>query len=110
MNALDIIEQVREHDAELVVEENKLYVRGKGGRLPEGLREALREQKVAVMVALGAPIDRAVAGIIAELRPNLPPSLRGVPDASLLALVNWSIIHAWEKTLRQAQLRHEVER
>jgi hypothetical protein len=110
MNALQIIEQVRAHDAELVLDSDRLVIRGRGARLPDDLHAALREHKAEVMIALGAPLDRTVAGILAELRPTLPESLRGLPDASLLAMVNWTIIHAWEKTIRQAHLKHEAER
>ena len=97
MNALDIIEQVREHDAELVVEENKLIVRGKGERLPEDLHAALREHKAEIMVALGAPFDAAIASILDEMRPYLPPAVKRLSDRNLLALVNWSMVHAWNK-------------
>jgi hypothetical protein len=110
LNALDIIEQVRAHDAELVLEDDQLVIHGHGERLPDDLYAELREHKAEVMVALGAPLDRTVAGILAELRPNLPEPLRTLPDASLLAMVNWTLIHAWEKTIRQAHLKHEAER
>jgi hypothetical protein len=110
MNALEIIEKVRSHDAELHVEADRLVIRGRGERLPEALQAELKQHKVELMVALGAPLDKAVAAILPELRPNLPAPLRAIPDGSLLALVNWSIIAAWEKTIRNAQLRHEAQR
>ena len=45
MNAIEIIQQVRAHDAELMLEEDRLVVRGRGPRLPEELQTALREHK-----------------------------------------------------------------
>ena len=103
MNAFEIIERVRALDAEVVVDGDGLVVRGRGDRLPEYLRAALLEHKAEVMVALGVPIDRTVASILTELRPQLPPTLRSLPDASLLALVNWTIMHAWVATLRRLE-------
>jgi len=104
MNAADIIQQIRAHDAELVLDEDRLIVRGKGPRLPEELQAALREHKAEVMIALGAPIDRTVAAILNELRPHLPPSLKQLPDGHLLMLVNWSIIAAFESSVRAVHL------
>jgi hypothetical protein len=52
------------------------------------------------MVALGAPVEETVASILADIRPNLPPAIRALPDGSLLALVNWSMLHAWSKAAR----------
>jgi hypothetical protein len=103
MNAIELIERVREHDAEITLQDNKLVVKGSGDRLPDELRAALREHRAEILVALGAPIDRAVATVLGELRPNLPPTLRKLPDGDLLVLVNWTIIAAWEKTIRQFQ-------
>ncbi len=100
--ALSVIEEVRRHNLELVLQDSKLIVRGRGERLPDELRASLREHRAAIMIALGAPIEKAVATILAELRPNLPPSLRRLPDGDLLALINWTIIACWEKTIRQA--------
>jgi hypothetical protein len=100
MNALEIIEQVRAHDADVVLENNQLIVRGRGKRLPEELQTALREQKAAVMVALGAPADAAVASVLAELRPFLLPALQRLPDSQLLVLVNFAIFHAFNKAVR----------
>ena len=51
------------------------------------------------LASLGLSLDTAVAGILDELRPQLPGSLRNLPDDRLLALVNWSIMAAWEKTI-----------
>ncbi len=52
----------------------------------------------------------AVASILAELRPQLPVALRRLDDRRLLALVNWSIIAAWEATIRRASQRVEAPR
>ena len=110
MNASQILEEVHKHGADLSLRDGKLVLRGSGPTLPEELQVEIREQKAELMVALGAPIEETVSAILADIRPNLPPAIRGLPDGSLLVLVNWSIIHAWEKTIRSAQLRHEAER
>ena len=102
MNAVEIIEKVREHDAELVVENDRLLVRGRASPLPDDLRQALRDHKAELMVALGVPFDRTVAFVLAELRPHLPKPLRGLPDDHLLVLVNWSIMAAFEAAIREA--------
>ena len=103
MNALEIIEQVRVHNAELCLDGEGLVIRGKGARLPIELREAIREQKAAVMVALGAPHDAAVAAILQDVRPFLPPAIQKISDANLLILVNWAILHAWGRTVGAVQ-------
>jgi hypothetical protein len=69
--------------------------------LPEDLLIELSREKPAVMVALGAPFDRAVGSILNEVRPHLPPALRDLSDAKLLVMVNWTIMAAWQKTLEQ---------
>jgi hypothetical protein len=71
--------------------------------LPEDLIASLTTEKPAVIVALGAPFDSAIASILGELRPNLPPALRGLSDSRLLVMVNWSIMEAWLKTLRKLE-------
>jgi hypothetical protein len=101
MNALEIIEQVRAHNAEVVVENDQLIVRGRGERLPQELRAALKRHKAELLVALGAPREVGVLEVLAEIRPYLPEPLRSVPDASLLALVNWSMLHAWGRALAE---------
>ena len=103
MNALEIIEQVKAHDAEVVLENNQLIVRGRGKRLPRELSEALREQKSAVMIALGAPYDATVASVLDEIRPFLVPALRGLSDSQLLVLVNFSIIRAFNRAVGSFQ-------
>ena len=101
MNALEIIEQVRAHNAELLIEDERLILRGRGERLPEELQAALKENKAAVMVALGAPHDSAVASVLSDIRPHLPPAMQRVSDSNLLVLVNWAILHAFNKSVRE---------
>jgi len=107
MNALEIIEQVRAHNAELVVVDDRLLVRGRSGPLPEDLEQTLREHKAELLVALGVPIDRTVAFVLAELRPHLPKPLRGLSDDRLLVLVNWSIIASFEAAVREMSREHQ---
>jgi hypothetical protein len=99
MNAIELIETVRSFNVELVLEEDKLVLRGSGERLPEELRDQLVEHKAELLIALGAPMDRTIAGILDEIRPHLPVALSRLPDSKLLALVNWSLIHAWGKAV-----------
>jgi hypothetical protein len=101
MNALQIIEQVRAHNAEVVVENEQLIVRGKGERLPEDLRAAVKRHKAELLVALGAPREVGALEVLAEIRPYLPKALRDLPDSSLLALVHWSMLHAWNRALHE---------
>jgi hypothetical protein len=106
MNAMEIIEQVRALNADLVVEDGQLMVRGKGNRLPEDLRTALREHKAEVLVALGVPHDVVLASILRELRPHLTANLQRLPDSSLLVLVNFAILNAFGKYMRELEIRH----
>jgi hypothetical protein len=99
VNAIEIIERVREHDAELVVENDRLLVRGRASPLPDDLRQALQDHKAELLVALGAP---AVASVLKELRPYLPKPLRGLPDDKLLVLINWAIMASFERAIREA--------
>jgi len=101
VNALEIVRAVQEHGATLTLEDGRLLVKGAGQRLPDDLRSELAQHKTEVLVALGCPLDKTLAGILAELRPNLTPALRALPDDKLLALVNWHIIAAWEKAIRE---------
>lgn len=100
MNALEVIRQVYALDGKLTMGEGKLKVLSLAP-LPDDLRQALREHKPSVMVALGAPLDVVVANILEELRPNLPKSLQTLSDDQLLALVNWSIMAAWERAIQK---------
>ena len=109
MNALDIIEQVRAHHAEVVLEASQLVIRGRGDPLPDELQIALREHKAEVMVALGAPANMAVAAVLAEIRPYLPPALKRTSDENLIVLVNWAVIHAWNRSVREAGMKHQTK-
>lgn len=100
MTALDVIRSVQLHGGELVLDGEKLRVRAPGP-LPHDLMQQVREHKPAIMTALGAPMDAVIAGILAEIRPHLPTPLQPLPDDKLLALVNWSLIVAWEKAIRE---------
>jgi hypothetical protein len=101
MNALQIIERVRALDADVVLEGKGLVVRGNGEPLPPDLQEALRHHKAEVMVALGAPAEMAITAVLGEIRPFLPPALKRLSDENLIVLVNWSVIHAWNKAVRE---------
>ena len=57
MNAIELIETVRSFNVELVLEEDKLVLRGRGDRLPTELRDQLLEHKAELLIALGAPMD-----------------------------------------------------
>ena len=104
MNALEIIERLREHRAQFSVEGERLIVRGKGDPLPEDLRSAIREHKAEILAAFGVPQDAIMAEILTEIRPHLPRALRDIPDAKLLVLVNWSLMHALAKTVAEFQV------
>lgn len=101
MNAIEIIDNVRAHNAELVVEQGQLLVRGHGDRLPADLQATLRKHKPVLLVALGAPHEVGVLEVLSEIRPYLPAALKDVPDASMLALVNWSILNAWNRAVSE---------
>ncbi len=103
MNAVEILDRVRQNGATLAVVAGQLVVRRPSGTpLPDDLLFAVREHKPELMVALGEPIDVAVSAVLAELRPQLSPALRGLSDCKLLALINWSIMCAWEAAIRNA--------
>lgn len=99
MNAFEVLLAVREHGAEVFMQDGQLLVRGSGEPLPDDLRAALSEQKLSIMVALGAPFDRATKSVLDDLRPYLSPTLRNLPDERVLVLVNWNILAAWRRTL-----------
>lgn len=101
MNALEIFDTVRRHGAELLVEEGHLVVRGNGAQLPETVREELRAHKAELLVALGEPLDRTVAGILADIRPFLSPTLQRLPNDRLLVLVNWNILTSFTRWLER---------
>lgn len=100
MSALDVIRRVEMLGGRLVLDGDRLRLRA-AKALPEDVVSAVGQQKAAIMVALGAPIDTVVGAILDEMRPQLPEGLRKLPDDRLLVLVNWSIIAAWEKTVQK---------
>jgi TubC N-terminal docking domain len=102
MNALQLIDRVRAHGAELVLDGERLVVRGSGEPLPAEIRDELAAHKAELLIALGVPFDRTVESILASIRPHLSPALKRLSDGDLLALVNWNIIAAWEATVRKA--------
>ncbi len=101
MNALEVIQEVEAQGGSLAIEHDDLRVRA-SAPLSDDLMDALAEQKPAIMIALGAPMDMAVAAILADIRPFLAPALKRLPDDRLLALVNWNIIASWNAAVRAA--------
>jgi hypothetical protein len=101
VNAIEIVDAVRQHGATLALEGGRLVVQGAGAPMPAELRDELGAHKAEVMIALGCPIDRTVASIVADIRPHLPAALMALPDDRLLALVNWHIIAAFETAIRR---------
>ena len=100
-NAIDVIRQVAMLGGQLSLKDDGVGLHvSVPAPLPEEVRQALREHKAAIMVALGAPLDTVVASVLEEIRPQLPPALQRLPDDKLLALVNWSIIVAWQRSMR----------
>jgi hypothetical protein len=101
VNALEIIAEVRAHQADVVLNKDRLVVQGHGERLPSALEDALQEHRAEIMVALGAPIERSVAAVLADIRPHLAPALQQLTDGDLLRLVNLNMIMAWYKCMAQ---------
>jgi hypothetical protein len=101
MNALEIIQQLRALDADVVLEGKGLIIRGNGAPLPEELHAALREHRAEVMVALGAPAQMSVEAVLDEIRPYLPPALKDVSNENLIVLINWCVIHAWNRAVKE---------
>jgi hypothetical protein len=101
VSALDVIRRVEALGGRLVLDAGQLRLRA-ATPLPADVVSAVQEEKVAIMVALGAPLDTVINGVLDEVRPHLPPSLRELPDDKLLVLINWSIIAAWEAAIRKA--------
>lgn len=98
MNALEVLRQVEAYGGHVVLDGGELRVRAPKP-LPEVVMAALSEKKGSVMIALGAPLDTVVSGILDDIRPDLPPSLQRLPDDKLLALVDWSIIAAFDRAV-----------
>jgi len=97
-NALDTIREVYALGGNLRLEGDGLIMEAPRP-LPEVVRKRVRQYKPAIMVAFGAPLDSVVAQVLEEIRPHLPRALQGLSDSKLLALVNWSIIVAWNKAM-----------
>lgn len=109
MSAIDVIRRVEACGGRLIMDDGQLKVRAKTP-LPQDLRAALSEEKAAIMVALGAPLDTVISEVLGDLRPHLPKALKQLTDDRLLVLVNWSIMAAWEKALRTATERRQPTR
>jgi hypothetical protein len=105
MNALEIIDRVRSLGADVYVEESRLMVRGAGEPLPDDLRQALKESKAEILVALGEPMDEVLRGVLEDIRPHLAKELQQLPAAKLAILVNWHIIAAWNHAARSLKQR-----
>ena len=97
MSALDVIRRVEVLGGKLVLDGKSLRLQAEK-ELPDQVLADVSEEKAAIMVALGAPIDTVIGSVLEEIRPGLPPSLRKLPDDRLLILVNWSITAAWQKS------------
>jgi len=103
MNAVEIIRMVYAHGGKLTLDGDSLRVSAPAP-LPDNLRQALRGHKPSIMMALGAPLDVVVCKVLAELRQELPQSLQELPDEKLLALVNWSIMAAFERAIQSLEV------
>jgi hypothetical protein len=101
MTALEVIRRVEALGGRLVLDGGTLKLRAPEP-LPEELTAAVSDEKAAIMVALGAPLDTVVSEILEDIRPHLPKSLRCLRDDRLLVLVNWSIMAAFEAAVREA--------
>ncbi len=106
-SAYELLQRVRLLGGSITVRGSDIEIEAPAA-IPDDLLSEIREQKPALMVALGAPFDDAVASILQELRPNLPPGLRNLPDSKLLVMVNWTIMAAWQKTIEK--LGHDLRR
>ena len=104
MSALDVIRRVEMLGGHLVLDGESLRLQA-DSVLPENVVAEVSENKPAIMVALGAPIDTVIGSVLEELRPELPPALRKLTDDKLLIMVNWSIIAAWQKAAGRMQQR-----
>ena len=82
MNALEVIREVEARGGKLVLDGDQLKLKAPQP-LPDDIMAAVSEQKATIMTTLGAPLDAVVARILEELRDQLPPSLRRLPDDRL---------------------------
>ena len=105
--ALDVIRAVYLCGGSVRLEGDRL-VMAADSPLPEEVRHAVRQRKSEIMIALGAPFDTAIAGVLADLRPHLTASLRKLSDQDLLLLVNWHIITSFQKAVRNGAIEDGV--
>jgi hypothetical protein len=104
MSALDVIRRVEVLGGHLVIEDGQLKVQAPVP-LPDEVLDAVRNEKTSIMVALGEPLDTVLSGVLDDIRPHLPKTLRNLPDDRLLVLVNWAIINAWNSSVRKLASR-----
>jgi hypothetical protein len=109
VSALEVIRRVEAMGGRLVLDDGKLKLRAPAP-LPEELTAVVSQEKAAIMIALGAPLDTVVSEILEDIRPQLPESLRRLRDDRLLALVNWSIITAWGRSVRALERSQVAKR
>jgi hypothetical protein len=105
MSALEVIRRVETLGGRVLLEPGGLRLRA-AAPLPEDLVAAVGKEKVAIMLALGAPLNTAITSILAEIRPHLPPAMRKLPDERLMLLINWSIIAAFDRAVMKVS--HDV--
>lgn len=98
MNALEVIRRVEALGGRVILETEGLRLQA-DGPLPEDLVSAVAREKIAIMLALGAPLSTAITSVLTELRPHLSPALRRLPDEKLIILINWSIMAAYEQAI-----------
>jgi hypothetical protein len=104
MTALDVIRRVERLGGSIELEEDGLRLHAPSP-LPDDVVAAVSKQKVAIMLALGAPLNTAITSALGEVRPHLSPSLRKLSDDRLLVLVNWSIMAAFDKAVMDVSRR-----
>ena len=102
MSALEVIRRVEALGGRVLLDEGRIRLRAPTP-LPDDIVAAVSKEKASIMVALGAPLDTVVSGVIEEMRPHLPDALRHLPDSKLLVLVNWAIINSFETAIRKGQ-------
>ena len=98
MTALDVIREIEALGGNLKVDDGRLLVRTPRP-LPPRLLSVVRAEKLAIMTALGTPVDETVLSVLSELRPNLPMALRGLSNDQLLLVINYGIMQAWGKSV-----------
>lgn len=98
VSALEVIRRVETLGGRLVLEPDGLRLQA-SAPLPDDLVAAVGREKVAIMLALGAPLNTAITSVLAELRPHLSPALRRLPDERLLILIDWTIMAAFDRAI-----------